>query len=75
MEGPLMKTHLFETRDLAEAHVASLGFSRDPHNDVWTAPDGHRLGYIVRGAAGYVVTTTVNRTLQVKVVPPPAKEC
>jgi hypothetical protein len=64
-----MSLHPFATRDLAEAYLNGLGFTHDPATDVWAAPDGHRLGYIVRDGATFSVTITSNRTVQLKVVP------
>jgi hypothetical protein len=43
-----MSLHPFATRDLAEAYLTGLGFTHDPATDVWAAPDGHRLGYVVQ---------------------------
>jgi hypothetical protein len=57
-----MISHVFETRDLAEAYVAALGFTHEPRSDVWNGSDGHQIAYVVRDGAVFSVTITVNRT-------------
>jgi hypothetical protein len=64
-----MSLHPFATRNLAEAYLTDLGFTHDPATDVWVAPDGHRLGYVVQSGGVYSVTITSSRTVQLKVVP------